>query len=567
MAAVSPHEYPLTAAPAGMVPENFPEGTLLLAPADPIEAAAPGTYNFSRRLVLQSGIYSVRSQADDSCTFWLGVDEDSVRLLHGHVGYDVVSDWTFQVEGGVYRLNVIVTNTNSGVSEGENACWFALAIRRAGQDEYLSSAEGWLVDTAPIGDADLEAISDTRRSLPVFSILPNWKSGVTERLEWMTDVMPSTTGAEQRRSVRAHPRRSFEAQFMRQRNLRSRLDHFLVSVGRGEFLLPLWHEAVKMTNGITPGASGVSFPTASAFQREFREGDLVFVYNGDPAHYDVLEVGTVFSLGFGWATSPANAWPPGTRIFPMREARILEAPTMSNITDTVATITLRFELSKPDPRSPSWGGSNPTTPLFNFTPDRVAPITLQHERVSYTLDNQAGPIQVTDPGGDGQVAMRMNLTLFGRNQVDALRRMLAAARGRAVAFTTPDFLAAIEARSAILPDDGYIEVLPCGLTEYPVLQQPVRRQIVLFLKVGGPLYRNVTHVEPVFNGGRLVAERLFVDDPLPTIELRNIVRISYAVPARLDQDVVEIHHVVDISRAVQVTLMLRQLHDRRTLEP
>ena len=51
--------------------------------------------------------------------------------------------------------------------------------------------------------------------LPVFAFEPNWRDGVTETLEWLTDVLQSKiSGYEQRRSVRITPRRFFEASEM-----------------------------------------------------------------------------------------------------------------------------------------------------------------------------------------------------------------------------------------------------------------------------------------------------------------------------------------------------------------
>ena len=57
--------------------------------------------------------------------------------------------------------------------------------------------------------------------LPVWTIRPNWKGGILERLEWLTDVLASDTGVEQRRSVRPTPRRSFEITVNPTRNERT----------------------------------------------------------------------------------------------------------------------------------------------------------------------------------------------------------------------------------------------------------------------------------------------------------------------------------------------------------
>ena len=47
-----------------------------------------------------------------------------------------------------------------------------------------------------------------------FSWLPNWTEPGIERLEWLTDVLTSTTGTEQRRALRAEPRCRLAATFL-----------------------------------------------------------------------------------------------------------------------------------------------------------------------------------------------------------------------------------------------------------------------------------------------------------------------------------------------------------------
>lgn len=47
----------------------------------------------------------------------------------------------------------------------------------------------------------------TIENIPVWPIEPNWNEPVKETLEWLTDIMTSPTGAEQRRCLRKYPRK------------------------------------------------------------------------------------------------------------------------------------------------------------------------------------------------------------------------------------------------------------------------------------------------------------------------------------------------------------------------
>jgi hypothetical protein len=381
---------------------------------------------------------------------------------------------------------------------GLTPCFVAFALWKDGQLFYVSSAKGWSMSDAPISDEDLPPPGDPRLAMPVWTLLPNWKNGITERLAFLTDVLESETGAEQRRAVRRFPRRSFEAEFLRQTAWRSRLDMFFAGVGRYEFLVPLWHEQVKMLKGITVDATGVSFSSNSASQREFRTGDLVFVNNGDPDDYELLEVAEVEPERFGWASPPKRRWPAGTRIFPLREARILDAPKLTNLNDQVATAQVRFELSKPDSRPGDWGNLSGGEPVFAFNPNRRTPISFDHSRLTYTLDNSVGQVRVTDPGDYASVTMHLGMTLFGRAQTHAFRQFIAAARGRARRFFCGTFMADMTPVAEIDGTTPTLEIEPIGFTDYMSRPQPVRLGIAVQFKDDTPaLYRNITAAEAI----------------------------------------------------------------------
>ncbi|RUF67839.1 hypothetical protein IPC1105_33025, partial [Pseudomonas aeruginosa] len=53
----------------------------------------------------------------------------------------------------------------------------------------------------------------TGNRITAWSFAPDWADGVQESLEWLTELLTSTSGLEQRRSLRLSPRRSFEAEF------------------------------------------------------------------------------------------------------------------------------------------------------------------------------------------------------------------------------------------------------------------------------------------------------------------------------------------------------------------
>ncbi len=64
----------------------------------------------------------------------------------------------------------------------------------------------------------------TGNRITAWPFAPDWSDGVQESLEWLTELLTSTSGVEQRRSLRLSPRRSFEAEFYAEGRERVLLD-------------------------------------------------------------------------------------------------------------------------------------------------------------------------------------------------------------------------------------------------------------------------------------------------------------------------------------------------------
>lgn len=404
------------------------------------------------------------------------------------------------------------------------------------------------------------APADARRALPVFSLTPNWKSGVLERLAWLTDVMSSEIAVEQRRSIRLYPRRSFEVSFLRAYNQRSRLDNFLAGMGRKVFMVPLWHEQFKLGQPTGDGTT-IQFPSGSLKYREFRLNDLLLLSAGDPDVYAILTVITV-NLATDRITVRADgnigSWPVGSRITPMRRARIMDQVSMDNPTDRVGTTTLRFDLSDADSNFvPSWGYC---APLFRYKPDRKEAIRFSYERSTFVADFDSGVVEVEDPGNRAQISTSMAMKLFGRPQVADFRAFLYMARGRAVRFYVPSFTEDLRL-AANVPYGPTFTTQKNGFSEYMSEPQEARRIISFVFKDGRPtIYRNVTGVQPVLDSVppfRQIGERFTVAPNMPPIRMDEIERLSFVVPSRFDQDTIEIFHATDESAAVSSSLVVR----------
>lgn len=550
-----------------------PDGELKVSPV-PEGGTALGdhTYYFARRFHFSDGNYTLTIAADDGASLWIGTTQLTSRIIGSCTLAGGPSSAFVNIPQGDYRLDVLLQNIPA------SPAYFTLVIKKGEDVVYTSDKTDWLLDDVAISDDDMPLAADYRFGLPMFTTLPNWQQGVTERLSWLTDILDSETGAEQRRSVRRNARRQFEANFLRQRHERDRLDTFFSGIGAAEFMFPLWHEAVRMEDGIDMEGSGVRFPDGELQFREFYKGDLVFVNKGDPADYDILQVGDVDYTNnrFTWAFPPPRAWPIGTRIYPMRAARMITAPRMSNITDTVSTATLQFDLSEPYKVAASWGNVVGGQPFFPFVADRATNIDSEYGRKFFTIDNDSGVPVTLDHGRFTSIITQASFRLFGRIKATQMRQWLQAARGQAAHFFMPTFMQDIEPVGDIQQGAQEVVIRPQGFYEYMLRPQPTRIQLSFQLRTGTNIYANITNVSPIYKtdpDGSVstplvtVAEMLSLDVALPEIDMSEVKRVSFVTEARFNQDAFELHHNTNQQAAVDVTLTFRQAFNPRVGTP
>lgn len=407
---------------------------------------------------------------------------------------------------------------------------------------------------------DAELPDDPRRALPVFAVPPNWKNGVTETLAWLTDVMSSETAVEQRRSLRRYPRRTFEYEFMRAGTGRSRIENFMAGVGKRDALVPIWHEQFSLRT--TPTDDGtIEFPLDTLREREFDIGDLVLITTLDFDRYAILTVidkaGDTLTVA---GVEDTATWPRGSRIVPLRRAKMLDSVTLENVSDRVATTRMRFTLQDADERfSASWGGC---APLLRIKPDRANGLSMEFNRSDYTLDFGTGVVDVTDPGNRSQISQSVGFKFFNRSDVWAYRSFLYSARGRARRFYMPSNTNVLELLEDF-PGGNELEAKPTGFSEYFLEPQDARTMLSIDFKGGRPsIYSKVIGVSALLDTSAPflpVAEQFVLERTLPPILKREIERIGFLVPSRFDQDTVEIFHAVAGSTAVASSVVVRSV--------
>lgn len=356
---------------------------------------------------------------------------------------------------------------------------------------------------------------------------------VLERMSWLTDVLPSFNGAEQRRALRAAPRRSFEFDVMMSAAERRAAENRLHQWQARRWALPIWPDAQPLSASIAPGATALPCDTAT---RDFQVGGILAVVLNTRS-YEVLQVESLAVDSIGLAAPVARSWPAGSAIVvPLRAARMTDRVDLSRFTGAHSYGRFRFEIDEPC----DWPAAVESTyrgiPVLAQAPNWTEDVQQGYERFLARLDPGMGLTYVDDEAGGPHLMQSHRWLLDGRTQADAFRRWLYARRGRLAAFWLPTFAEDFVVAASIGASALTIDVEHCDYTQ-AIGQAVGRRDIRIRLTTGQTFYRRITGSTVVSS----TVERLSIDAALGVlVSPAQVESVSYMAAARLDSDAVEI---------------------------
>lgn len=398
--------------------------------------------------------------------------------------------------------------------------------------------------------------------LPVFSFRANWREPMVERLAFLTDVLTASEGAEQRRSIRQTPRRSFEADFLLTGRERTFWDLFIHSLGGGEVVAPIYWETVTVSSDLTATVSDrIDFDTTHR-EWAYHAGYLAMLIGKSALDYEIVEIAAVDAGGVDLTSPPARSWPKGTRLLPLRRAVLDQIGDVQQPSSGVGMVTAEIRVVGPNPWTPA-ADSSPTylgLPVFLNEPNWVEDLTMQQSREIALLDTGVGVTHQVDSKGRVFLGQSHRWFLPGRENLAAFRDLIYRHRGRAGAFWLPTFKADLTLAANVTSTATQIVVQNVG---YGYTGGPVSgRQYIAIKHAGGTIIRKVLSVVP---GTTAETEKLNLDASLGlALSTGQVLRISFADTARFDTDEFEIVHYGGVDAHHDVNAMFRTFKNTRT---
>lgn len=356
---------------------------------------------------------------------------------------------------------------------------------------------------------------------------------VLERLEWMTNVITSYNGREQRVRVRKSPRRYFEWDMMLTDRDRQAGENLLFGWQARTLAVPVWMDATTLASGVSAGASVVPVSTAT---RDYHAGGLAVLMTG-PYAFEIVTINTVAANQLNLVRPLENAWAAGATIAPVRMARLPDRVPLRRFTGSASYGRLRFQCTD---ISTYTAATEATThrgyPVLTLKPNWVEDVSFDYQRKLQWIDAQVGKITVDDEAGVPIFIQSHRWLLNGRTEIDAFRQWLYARQGRLTAFWLPSWSNDLTLAATIGSTAVNIDVVHSNYVKQ-VNTAIGRRDLRIELVDGTIFYRHIMSATEVSS----TVERIEVDTSFGrTITAADIRLISFMALGRLDADAAEI---------------------------
>jgi hypothetical protein len=426
----------------------------------------------------------------------------------------------------------------------------------------------WLISVTPDGSPVLDtrivwefshgeapAMRVTANRIVAWGWIPNWENGIVERLEWATDILQSESMVEQRRALRTVPRRAFEADFIVAERERQMLDLMLFDWGARIWVIPIWPQIQLLHDGAWAGETRIECITEDI---EFHIGGLIVLRGATAREVEVLEVAEVLPDGIILKRAIERDWPPATRLYPARTARLSSEPTLTRESDRIMTLSAVFNVldaSMFDAAAPDalYRGH----PLLDQRPDETETLTRSFARLSALLDSGLSTPRLSDIGERAMPMSAWRWLGLGRAEEARMRRLLYFLAGRQGALWLPTHADDLTVIDIAAGSSAALDVAWCGYTRFGAAH-PGRRDIRVELRDGAILLRRITAATEL----TAEIERLAVDQPWgQTFSPDDVVRVCFMTLCRMDSDGVAFDHVTDSVGVAQTELIFRGVRD------
>jgi hypothetical protein len=394
--------------------------------------------------------------------------------------------------------------------------------------------------------------------LITFSFEPNWREPVIESLEWLTDVLTSHSGKEQRIALRTNPRRAIKYLYtLDYQNKVSNFESYLWGWQHRVFAVPVWTDWIRPTTLIPTGAMTINVVTSL---RDFANTRLAIIWR-DFLNYEVVEIQSLTASTLVLAKATIYNWEITDRIIPVRLARLDKTISIDRPTSNIAEASVTFTMEPITATDTTRLGTSiwqqyQGLDVLNVPVNSTEKVSEEYTREMVVFDNKKGSWN-TLTLSDGPTAVRpYSWLLKTRQEIMNFLAFLEVHKGKQVPFWMPTWSKDIELMQNISSSDTTILIKKINYTKM-IDVHPNRRDLAFYPTNSSliPIVKRITSCVEVTGGNEL----LTIDTSFGVAKLITDFRaISFLTLGRFDQDNFELtwrsDSIMEVSTSIREVL-------------
>lgn len=367
-------------------------------------------------------------------------------------------------------------------------------------------------------------------------ILPEFEDNLQERWSFLTEVIPTVSGKEQRISLRRNPRQEFQLTYLLDGDERRRLQNTLFGWQSKLFAIPMWHEQMRSTAAVVAGDTVLQVNTTTNF--DFRVGGLALIYQSS-TQYDVMVLSAVNANSLEFDDSPLlNSYDSNAKVMPVRLGYITNSVRGARYKTTLERFELSITVADNDTgifeeSTTGWNTYNSKVLLDDNNVMESDQIPSEFQQNITFIDNDVGNIAATSRWESHKHVSQKGFFTHSRAEKLKLLKLLFAFRGKQKSFYLPSFIEDFTAASNLVIGEATIDIDHVEYTRFVNAASP-RNVIRVTFTDGTDLTREIVGASEVSD----TVEELTLDNTWPANRtVAEIERIELFELSRFDTDV------------------------------
>lgn len=416
---------------------------------------------------------------------------------------------------------------------------------------FLSQSGGGIIAYEAAFDFGSGGVFPFRLSASMATIIADgidWSTQPGMNIQYLTEVIESFDGTEQRIALRDQPRVSLTYQYLLDD---SALTEFDIKYGNfgGQLLIPMWAHASELAQDVLAGDRTVYIDSANGY---ISTSDTLMITDGVNSEFVGVE-----SVAPGAVVLTALAqknFKIGARLVPVRTGHGADETSATIQIDSMASHGITFDLDETTFTKPSpvdsferYKGKH----VMPFRPDRSSDISVQYQRLREHFDPTVGARSIYERTPGVVRIFSHGFRFFSEGDRQRFEDFAELQNGAQGEFWMESAAIAMEIAEDIYDETFKLKIKPVGYSRLGN-SKSFPPAITISLYNGTTLKRSLVSANTV--GG---FEVLILDEPLSDIKVEDVESIKPLYLCRFDSD--EFSYIFDTTQDSTITKIIRQL--------